>query len=390
MQTLQLKPKEHRRLMRGHCWVFSNEVAQHPDSAAAGDLVRVVAASGAELGTALYHPGSLIAARMLGPGTIEADAPFFQERLGTAKRLRERLFPQDTAYRLVHGESDALPGLIVDRYGDCLCVETLSAGMDRRLDTICDVLEAEFHPASIVERNDSPLRGYEDLPQRRGLLRGGLSSPVEVRENGLRYLVDPMQGQKTGFFLDQKNNRRAVARYCRGAVVLDAYCNAGGFAVSAAAAGASQVLGVDTSEAALASARENARLNGVAEICGFRRRDAVEFMDEAIRRGDRFDVIVLDPPSFTRSKKNVPQAKRAYRRINEMACELLAEGGIVATASCSFHIFEDVFYQIVDEAAQRAGRRLRLLERRFQSPDHPILLAMPETLYLKFGILQVL
>jgi 23S rRNA (cytosine1962-C5)-methyltransferase len=388
MNKLILRPKEDRRLRQGHLWVFANEVDRHPQ-AEPGDLVEVITARGDSLGAALYHPHSLISARLLAADLEDLDRDFFADRLAAAARLRERLFPDETCYRLVFGESDWLPGLVVDKFGDFLVVQTTSAGMDRRLPLIAQCLGEIFHPAAIMERNDTPLRLYEELPERTSVLAGVDPGPVIVEENGLRYRVDLAHGQKTGFFLDQKLNRQAVARYCRGQRVLDCFSNAGGFALHAARAGAREVTGFDSSDAAVRQATENAQLNQLP-TARFTTADAFTFLEEAARAGERWDVIVLDPPSFTRSRKNVTTAKKGYRRLNELALRVLSEEGILATASCSFHIFEEAFYEIVGEAAIRADRRLRLLERRRQAPDHPILPAMPETQYLKLGILQAI
>ncbi len=385
---LILKPKEDRRLRQGHLWVFSNEVARHPE-AVAGDVVEVLTAREESLGSAIYHPHSLITARLLLADLEELDESFFLERLSAAAALRGRLFPEESCYRLVHGESDWLPGLLVDRFQDYLVIQTTSAGMDRRLPVIVDALKRLFQPRGIFERNDSGLRGYEELPERNGILFGEDPGPLTIEENGIRYVVDLLHGQKTGFFLDQKLNRQAAARYAPGIRALDCFCNLGGFAFHLARAGASQVIGIDISEAAIERADENCRLNGFSNVT-FVARDTFIFLEEQLNAGEKYDLIVLDPPSFARSKKTVGPARKGYRRLNELALRLLTEGGILVTASCSFHIFEDAFRDLVNEAAVRADRRLKLLEWRHQSPDHPILPAMPETQYLKLGIYQVI
>ena len=388
MDRIILKAKEDRRLRQGHLWVFSNEIAEKPREAGVGDLVEVYSREGLLLGTALYHPHSLIAARLLGKGVARLDHDFFRERLRAALALRSRIFPEELSYRLVHGESDFLPGLIVDRYQECLVVQTLAAGMDQRLDLICDALEELLSPAAIVERNDSSLRRYEELPERSQVRRGSCQDLVLIQENGIQYGIDLLQGQKTGFYLDQKLNRRAAARYCPGQKVLDCFCSEGGFSLNAARAGAGSVLGVDVSGSGLARARANAARNQLSNV-EFLEQDVFAFLQERAAERNRFGVIILDPPSFARSKKDVPAARKAYRRINELACGLLEPGGILASACCSFQIFEDVFLKLIQEAALRAGRRLRLLEWRHQSPDHPMLPGMPETHYLKMGIFQV-
>ncbi len=385
---LILKPKEDRRLRQGHLWVFSNEVARHP-GAAAGDVVEVLTAREESLGSAIYHPHSLISARLLLSDVEELDQAFFSERLSAAAELRRRLFPEESCYRLVHGESDWLPGLLVDRFQDYLVVQTTTAGMDRRLPVIVEALKELFQPQAILERNDSGLRGYEELPERRGVRFGDDPGPITIQENGIRYRLDLLHGQKTGFFLDQKLNRRAAARYAPGARALDCFCNLGGFAFHLARAGASQVVGVDISEDAIGRAHENCRLNGFSNV-EFIVSDTFMFLEEQLESGATYDLIVLDPPSFARTKKHVGSARKGYRRLNELALRLLTEGGILLTASCSFHIFEDVFRELINEAAVRADRRLKLLEWHHQAPDHPILPAMPETQYLKLGIYQVI
>ncbi len=388
MQQLILKPKEDRRLRQGHLWVFSNEVARHPE-AVPGDIIEVLTAREESLGSAIYHPHSLITARLLLTDVEELDQSFFLERLSAAAELRRRLFPGESCYRLVHGESDWLPGLLVDRFHDYLVVQTTTAGMDRRLPVIVDALKEVCRPRAVFERNDSSLRGYEELPERSGLLFGDDPGPVTIEEDRIRYLVDLLHGQKTGFFLDQKLNRQAAARYAAGARALDCFCNLGGFAFHLARAGAREVVAVDISQAAIDRAGENGRLNGFSNV-QLVVRDAFTFLEEQLNARVSYDLIVLDPPSFARSKKSVGPARKGYRRLNELALRALTEGGILVTASCSFHIFEDVFGDLINEAAVRADRRLKLLEWHHQSPDHPILPAMPETQYLKLGIYQVI
>jgi 23S rRNA (cytosine1962-C5)-methyltransferase len=388
LPQLVLKKKEERRIRAGHRWVFSNEVARHPQ-APAGALVEILSWRGDSMGSAFYHPHSLISARLLGAAVEEIDPDFLKERIGKAARLRQRLFPGEECYRLIHGESDFLPGLLIDRFADHFVLQTLTAGMELRLDMICGVLEELFQPAAILERNDNQLRVHEDLPLRNGVLRGNEPGPLLVRESGILYRIDLMRGQKTGFFLDQKMNRRAVAAYCRQAAVLDCFCNTGGFALQAAKAGAAQVKGIDASQVAIAQAKENAVLNELDGV-EFVQSDVFDFLDREAAAGAEYQVVILDPPSFARGRKSVASARQGYRKLNEKALHVLAPEGILATASCSFHIFEEVFAEIVQEAALRAGRTLQLLEWRRQSSDHPVLPAMPETKYLKLGIYRVL
>lgn len=386
-QQVRLRRKEDRRLRGGHQWVFSNELMEKPTEAAPGDLVTVVSAGGESLGSALYHPHSLICARLLGGEFGELDEAFFKERIVRASDLRKRLFPGESSYRLVHGESDFLPGLIIDRFADYLVVQTVSAGMDRRIETIVRALIELFEPKGIIERNDSALRSYEGLPERKGVLAGEWPGPILMTENGVQYRVDLLEGQKTGFFFDQKLNRKAVAGLAKGLDVLDCFCNQGGFALNAARAGASSVVGIDVSDAAVAVANDNALLNGLENV-EFRASDVFTFLRDCSAEGRLFDLVIVDPPSFSPRKKDIPKAKKAYRRLNELALMVLRDGGILATASCSYHLQEEVFYQLVNEAGVRAGKRLQLLEQRMQGPDHPVLLAMPETRYLKLGVFR--
>lgn len=386
---LMLKPGEERRLRQGHLWVFSNEVAEVAGRPAAGDVVEVVDQQGRSWGLAAFHPHSLITARLLGPDAQGLDASFFRARLERARALREILFGDDASvYRLAYGESDGLPGLVVDRYERVLVVQIFSAAMERRKDVIVEVLTELFQPDAVVERSDSHWRTLEGLPEAQGILLGRLQSPLQIELEGVRYRLDPLTGQKTGFFLDQRWNRPALARYCRGRRVLDCFCHGGGFALHAAQAGADQVLAVDASEACIAAVAENARLNKVR--IETEKAEAFAFLDAEKARKRSWDVIVLDPPSLAPRRKDAAAARKAYRRLNRLALEVLREGGILATASCSEHVWEDVFYAEVRHAAADVRRVLQLLQRLHQAPDHPVLPAMPETAYLKMGVFRVL
>jgi 23S rRNA (cytosine1962-C5)-methyltransferase len=388
MQKLVLKPREERRLRAGHLWVFSNEVAAAPSGSEAGDLVEVLTSRGESLGAALFHPHSLISARLIGVGIEDMDVPFFQRRIASAARLREQILRGATSCRLVYGESDFLPGLVIDRYGEYLVLQILSAGMERRRNRIVEALKSLFRTSAIVERSDVDVRRHEGLSLQKSILDGSVSGPIEIQENEIRYRIDLLEGQKTGFFLDQKLNRRVVAELCGGREVLDCYCNAGGFGLNAVRAGATSVVAVDVSAPALDAARRNAELNQAG--VRFEQANVSRFLTRCIEEGRRFDVVILDPPSFAPRKKDVPAARKAYLRVNELGMRVLKPEGVLVTASCSFHLREDVFYQIVRQAAERCDRRLQLLERRQQAPDHPIHPSMPETAYLKLGVFRAL
>ncbi len=382
-----LKKNEDRRIRAGHPWVYSNEIRTVNGDPAIGDVVEIVAAGGRSLGIGFYNPHSLIAVRKLSPVVEEVDETFFRRRITHALALRKKLFGDGDAYRIVHGEGDFLPGLVIDRYADNLVLQTYSYGMDRCLPVLCDVLEDLLTPKAIVERNESHTRGLEQLEQKSGILRGSVG-PVEITEHGVRYNVDILGGQKTGFFLDQRENRLAVRRFSDDAAVLDCFCNCGGFALNAASAGARTVLGLDSSAEAVAAASAHASLNGRA-TARFEQADVFVRLAELVARGDLFDVVVLDPPSFTRSRKNVYSAKLGYKELHRLALQVLNPEGILVTTSCSHHIEPAVFLNIIDESVRLAGRSLQMLDWRGASPDHPTLPAVPETRYLKCGIFCV-
>ncbi len=382
-----LKRKEDRRILAGHPWVFSNEIREVRGEPQAGDVVELRTAGGKLLGSGFYNPHSLIAVRLLSRHGEECDADFFTQRIAQALALRNVLYPHANSFRVVHGESDFLPGLIVDKFNSYLAVQTLSYGMDMRLAIICDVLESLLHPKGIVERNESHLRTLEALPQKKGLLRGRVE-PTIIEDGDVRFEVNLLEGQKTGFFLDQRENRLAIRRLCKGAEVLDCFCNEGGFALHAAREGARSVLAFDASAEAIQQATENAALNDLNNVT-FTQADVFDAMKRLAADQRRFDVVILDPPSFTRSKKNVPAAKQGYKELHSLAYRLLRPGGILATASCSHHILPEVFLEIVETTARKQGKDVQLLDWRSAAPDHPILPAVPETRYLKFGIFRV-
>lgn len=387
--TVVLRPKEERRILSGHAWVFSNEIEKIEGSPPAGSVVAVNRSNGRLVGYGLFNPGSLIAVRIFSRREPTIDRSFLAERFRKAASLRERLYPGGTAHRLVHGESDGVPGLIVDRYGASFCIQTVALGIDLLKEEVCGALEDVFQPLAIVERNDSALRFLEGLPQTVGILRGALPDPVRIEEADLTFEVDLLHGHKTGFYFDQRENRAALRRFAPGTRALDAFSHDGAFGLHLAKAGARETLGIDVGEEVVARARRNADLNGLGGACRFEAGDAVEALARLREAGERFDLIVLDPPSFTRSKKGVAAARRAYVDVNRKAMRILERGGILATSSCSHHITEPTFLECVQEAALSVDRSLRLLEWRTQAPDHPILPAMPETRYLKFAILQV-
>ncbi|MGE5313122.1 MAG: class I SAM-dependent rRNA methyltransferase [Acidobacteriota bacterium] len=382
-----LKKNEDRRLKSGHQWVFSNEIHRIVGAPEAGDLVEILRADGLSLGVGFYHPNSLIAVRLLSAKEAAIDAGFFEARIRSALALRETLFPGATTYRVVHGEGDYLPGLIVDRFNEYLSVQTFTAGMDLRLGQIADALVSIFAPRGIVERNESPLRLMEQLPMRRTILRGVVEHTI-IDLHGVKFNVEVMEGQKSGFFLDQRENRASLASIAKGATVLDCFCNEGGFGMHAAAAGAAHVDFVDASEESIAKAKVNATLNKVTDV-HFDKADAFEYLPAAVGDKKQYDIVVLDPPSFTKSRKTVATALRGYKEINSNGMRLVKPGGFLATASCSHHVDEPMFLSMVGESAQKAGRQIQVVSVAGAAGDHPTLPSMPETKYLKYALVRV-
>ena len=378
---VQISRKGVDRLAGGHPWVFRSDVVSAGE-AEAGELVHVLDARGRFLGQAHYSTSSQIALRMLSRSVEAVD---LGARIAAAQRFRAGI-AGTTAYRLVHAEADFLPALIIDRYADCFTVQALNQGMDRALPEIVAALEQQFSPRAIVARHDAAVRSLEQLPREIRLLRGELEGPVGISMNGFRMEADLLKGQKTGVFLDQRENYAAVARYAYGRA-LDCFTSTGGFALHMAAKCGS-VEAVDSSATALATARSNAERNAVGNV-EFREADVFELLSAYASGRRNYDTIVLDPPAFAKSRGQVADAARGYKDINLRALRLLGPGGILVTCSCSHHMSEAALLEVVAEASLNAGRTLRVLERRTQASDHPILLTVPETLYLKCLILQV-
>ncbi len=388
--TVVLKPKEEGRLQAGHLWAFSNEIAKAPEKSAPGALADLFHSRSGFLGRGFYHPHSLIAFRVLSSQKEEIDQRFFEKRFADALSWREKLYPGTQAYRLVFGESDRLPGLIVDRYGDHLAIQAIAAGMERCKETIIHALQTVLAPKTIIWRADSALRELEGLAQGAPqLLHGSLSGRVQITTENGKFWVDLASGQKTGFYFDQRDNRQELAPYCVGKRVLDAFSYSGAFGIAAANAGAKEVVFVDSAHAALELAQANAELNGIADRTTCVEGDALALLAHE-SPGGPFDVISIDPPAYARSKKHLPAALKAYEKLNALAMKALPKGGILASSSCSHHVSRETFVEMLRRSARKAERSARLIELRSQAKDHPVLLAMPETEYLKFAILQII
>lgn len=384
-----------RALKGGGAWIFDNECEKTKEEIEDGSVVSVADFDGYPLGRGLYNGKSKIRVRMLTrKGTQEIDDEFFRMRLRDAWEYRKKTVDTE-ACRIIFGEADFLPGLTVDKYGDVLSFETLSLGIDQRREKLLSILkeillEDGIHVRGIVERNDSKERLKEGMERKKGFFGEPFDPQVLIHENGVQFYVDVLEGQKTGYFLDQKYNRQAIRRFCSGADVLDCFTHTGSFALNAAQAGASSVLGLDASDTGIGQARKNASLNHLEDIAHFETADIFEALPQMEKEGRKFDVLILDPPAFAKSRQNVKNAEKGYREINRRAMGLVRDGGILATCSCSHFMTQELFAKMLHLAANDAHRRLRQIEFRTQSPDHPILWAAEETYYLKFYIFQVI
>lgn len=379
-----------QRIRRGHPWVYDNQVRRMDGSPGQGAIVQVFDLKKGPLGQAYYNPQSKLRARLLTKDLDEPiDAAFFRRKIEAAWRYRERMV--DTrACRVVFGEADGLPALVVDKFNDVAVLQTMAYGIDRYKTEIVEALRAVTGLTRFYERNDVPVREKEGLDLRTGFLSEPFGTALVIEENGLQIALDVATGQKTGHFLDQRQNHAAIAPISSGARVLDCFTHTGGFALHAARYGASDVLGLDISEEAVALAKANAERNGLQDRCHFITANVFDLLTEASKRGDQWDVIVLDPPSFAKSRGAMAGATRGYKEINLRAMKCLPKGGFLVTCSCSQHMTPDLFRAMVADAARDAHRELREVYFGTQPPDHPIHWSIPETLYLKCLVLQVL
>lgn len=384
--VVTLKKNEEKRILTGNGWVYANEVASIAGKDKNGSLATVVSSDGRFIGKGYINHLSKILVRIF-IRDERSDEEVIKERLVEAVNLRKRL-GFSSCYRAVYAEADLLPGLIVDKYGEALSVQFLTLGMDLRKDFIIECLKEIFAPRAIIERSDVAVRQKEGLPLKKGVIFGEDISRIETEENGLKLSIDLIDGQKTGYFLDQKENRFALRRYAKNKSVLDCFCNAGGFGLNAAAAGAKTVTFLDISPVALSEVNKNAALNGITNIetveC-----DVFEKLREYKAEKKKFDLIVLDPPAFCKSGEDVAASLKGYKDINVLAMKLLNDDGILVSSSCSHFVTPTMFKRMLAESAASAGKRAKILEERGQSPDHPVLLGADESAYLKFVVLSV-
>ena len=389
MAKAVLRKTRESRVRSGHPWVFASDIERIEGNFEPGDVVDVVSSHNTYLGRAFYNPKSQISLRMLTTHDEPVDEAFFRRRVQEAWDYRNQ-FCDPASCRLIFSESDFLPGLIVDKFGDYLVVQSLCLGIEKWKQSIVRDLAEIVHPKGIWERSDVPVRRLEGLEQTTGLLYGEVPDSIDMVENGLRFVVDVKNGQKTGFFLDQKENRAAIAPLCKGARVLDCFCHNGSFSLHAAKYGAKSVLGVDISEEALEVARLNAENNGLSDVVTFEAHNCFDHLRELTDAHEQFDVVILDPPAFTKTRAAVESALRGYKEINLRGMKLVRKGGFLVTCSCSQHVSPEQFRDMINQAARDSKTKLRLVENRTQGHDHPILPASPETQYLKCMILQVL
>lgn len=387
MNQVRVNRRAAERVASGHPWIFSSDLTDR-DGAQPGEAVTVTDGRGRALGTAHYSSTSQIALRMLSARVEAIDRAFYLRRLQAAEEHRCRVVHHSNAYRVVHGEADLLPALIVDRYAEYLVIQGLDQGMDAAQANIVSCLQEIFQPLGIIARNDVAVRSKEQLRLETAVVAGDVPEFVSVQMNGLTLRADLLRGQKTGIYLDQRENYVAAARYARGGRALDAFTSTGGFALHLAGK-YEAIEAVDSSGPALATARANAERNGIANI-EFREADVFELLAGHASAQRQFSMVVLDPPAFAKSRRNLEAAATGYKEINLRALRLLSPGGVLLTCSCSHHVSEAMLLEVVAQAALDAGRTLRVLERRTQAQDHPILLTVPETHYLKCLILQLL
>ena len=394
MAVAKLKKGEGRTLKAGGLWVYDNEIAEVQGDFADGDLIAVEDFDGYPMGTGFINRHSKIRIRMMTrTPDLAVDEEFLRKRLQNAWEYRKKTV-DTSCCRLIFGEADFFPGLVVDKFSDILVVESLALGIDRMKGTILRLLteilaEDGVNIRGVFERSDAKVREQEGMERTKGFLSAPFDPIVEITENGVKYQVDVENGQKTGFFLDQKYNRLAIQKLCRGAKVLDCFTHTGSFALNAGMGGASSVLGADAAELGVRQAEKNAELNGLSDVVKFRCADVFELLPELEEEGEQFDVIILDPPAFAKSQNSVKNAVKGYREINRRAMRLVRDGGFLATCSCSHFMTYELFTKTIHQAAQNVHRRLRQVEFRTQAPDHPILWAAEESYYLKFYIFQV-
>lgn len=390
MAKFFLRKKIGDRVVNGHPWIFANELGDSDGTAEPGDIVEVYSYNGSFIGKGYINPASQIRIRLVTrEKNEEVNDTFFYNRILEAWEYRKQIGYVENC-RLIFGEADGLPALVIDKFNDHLVIQTLALGIDRWKTAIVAALQKIFNPKGIYERNDVPVRELEGLPQQKGFLTAPFDTNIVINENGLKFHVDIENGQKTGYFLDQQDNRRAIQHIVKGADVLGAFTYTGTFEIHAAHYGAKSVLGLDISESAVAQANRNAALNGLDDIVKFEAMNAFDVLKQWGKEGRKWDVVMLDPPAFTKSRENIQKAITGYKEINLRGMKLIKPGGFLVTSSCTNLVPPELFLQIIEMAAKDARRKIRQVTWQTQSSDHPILWHVPNTQYLKFLIVQVM
>lgn len=389
MAKIFLRKKISSRIADGHPWIFGNEIGDEDGVYEPGDIVDVFSSNGSFVGRGYINPASQIKVRLLTRNQQEEiNDEFFLNRITKAWNYRKKLGYIENC-RLIFGEADELPALIIDKFNDYLVIQTLSLGIERWKDAIVKALQTVFNPKGIYERNDVPVRELEGMKQQKGFLTEPFNTEIIIKENGLKFHVDIENGQKTGYFLDQQDNRRAIGQVVEGADVLEAFCYTGTFSMHAAKYGAKSVLGLDISDFAIQTARRNAELNGYQDICKFQHVNAFDVLKQWVKEGKRYDTVILDPPAFTKSRENIQKAVTGYKEINLRGMKLLKPGGFLVTASCTNLVPPELFLKTIEMAAKDARKTIRQVSWQTQAADHPILWNVPNTQYLKFLIVEV-
>jgi 23S rRNA (cytosine1962-C5)-methyltransferase len=388
MKKITLKRNEDKRIRNGHLWVFSNEIDKIEEGIGNGDLVLLLDSKNELIGTGFYNKNSLIAVRILSTGKIEDLKEDFRKKLLNAHKLRQELYPSVNSFRLSFSESDYLPGLIIDKYNNTFVMQVYSFGMEKNINLIVDILKEEFNAENIFSKNEDYFRTLEGLPAEDNIYLGEIKNEL-INDGALNYLINFEKGHKTGFYFDQRDNRFFIEQFANGKTVLDAFCNSGGFGLHAAEAGAAKVTFVDSSAHEIETAKENFRLNNFITETEFIEEDVFNYLEKSAASGVKFDVVIVDPPAFAKSRKNIPAAKKGYERLNKLALQCVSNGGYLVTSSCSYHITRDDFISAVSNASVKTAGPVQLIYFNSASMDHPKLPAMPETSYLKFGVFRV-
>jgi 23S rRNA (cytosine1962-C5)-methyltransferase len=387
--SILLKKNEERRIKAGHLWIFSNEIASAEGDPQNGDTVEIFDSRNNFLGTGFYNKNSLIAVRLISSGKVDDLKAELHSRLTAAYELRKNLYPERDSFRMVFSESDFLPGLIVDKYKSTFVMQVYSAGMEKNISLLVDILKNDFSAENIFTKNEEYLRKLEGIPAEDKIYLGKIENAV-ISDGYIKYEIDFGKGHKTGFYFDQSDNRFFIERLSPGKNVLDAFCNSGGFGLHAAKSGASSVTFVDSSSNEIGNAENNFTLNGLSSDSQFIAEDVFDYLEKCKGEKRTFDMVMVDPPAFAKNRKSVPVAKKGYERLNRLALNIIEKGGFLVTSSCSHHINRADFLEIINNASIKTGRKIQLVHLSSASLDHPQLPSMPETTYLKFAVFRVL